>query len=125
MARGGARLGAGRKKGSLTAKTRVVAEKAAATGLTPLEVMVKAMRRHAKANRWDEAASIAKDAAPYMHPKLSAVAHTGPNGGPISTVDLTNVTDDQLTALETLFGPLAGSGDDDAGDPSGDGSQAG
>lgn len=25
----------------------------------------------------------ARDAAPYIHPKLSAVAHTGPNGGPV------------------------------------------
>jgi hypothetical protein len=25
----------------------------------------------------------ARDAAPYIHPKLSAVAHTGPDGGPI------------------------------------------
>jgi hypothetical protein len=25
----------------------------------------------------------ARDAAPYMHPKLSAVTHTGPDGGPV------------------------------------------
>lgn len=25
----------------------------------------------------------ARDAAPYIHPKLSAVSHTGPDGGPI------------------------------------------
>lgn len=25
----------------------------------------------------------ARDAAPYLHPKLSAVTHTGPDGGPV------------------------------------------
>lgn len=51
--------------------------------------------------------------------------HTGPNGGPIQTVDLTNATDEQLTALEAIFGPLAGPGDDDEGDPSGEGAPTG
>jgi phage terminase small subunit len=46
--------------------------------------------------------------------------HTGPNGGPIPTVDLTNATDEDLDRLEALFGPLAGTaGDDDEGDPRG------
>lgn len=44
MARGGKREGAGRKAGSLTTRTREVAEKAAATGQTPLEVMLDNMR---------------------------------------------------------------------------------
>lgn len=33
--------------------------------------------------------------------------HTGPNGGPIQTVDLTNATDDDLARLEALLGPIA------------------
>ena len=45
----------------------------------------------------------------------------GPNGGPIQTVDLTNATEEQLNALEAIFGPLAGSGDDDAGNQGGEG----
>lgn len=28
----------------------------------------------------------AKDAAPYVHPRLQAVEHTGPGGGPIKTI---------------------------------------
>lgn len=28
----------------------------------------------------------ARDAAPYIHPKLSAIAHTGPGGGPLEAV---------------------------------------
>jgi hypothetical protein len=31
----------------------------------------------------EKAASFAKDAAPYMHPRLAAVEHTGEDGGPI------------------------------------------
>lgn len=42
---------------------------------------------------------------------------SGPNGGPIPTIDLSNVSADDLERLEALFGPLAsGSGDDDEGD---------
>lgn len=49
--------------------------------------------------------------------------HAGPNGGPIPTVDLTNMDADDLDRLEAIFGPLAGaSGDDAEGDPSGEGS---
>ena len=48
MARGGKRVGAGRKQGSLTTRTRKVAEKAAATGQTPLEVMLENMRHFQK-----------------------------------------------------------------------------
>lgn len=45
---------------------------------------------------------------------------SGPNGGPIQTVDLTNMTEEQLNALEALFGPLATAGGDDEGDQSGE-----
>ncbi len=72
MAHGGARNGAGRKKGSANEKTREVADQAAAEGITPLEVMIKAMRHYHEAGNMDKAASIAKDAAPYMHPRLSS-----------------------------------------------------
>jgi hypothetical protein len=81
--RGGARPGAGRPKGSLTKRTRAIAEKAIAQGITPLEVMLRAMEEHVKAEPWDDAAAVAKDAAPYVHPKLAAVQHTGPDGGSI------------------------------------------
>lgn len=44
MARGGKRVGAGRPSGALTARTREVAEKALAEGISPLEVMLGNMR---------------------------------------------------------------------------------
>lgn len=52
--------------------------------------------------------------------------HSGPGGGAIPVVDLTNASNDQLAALEALFGPLAGGpGDDDGGDPAGEGEAGG
>jgi hypothetical protein len=106
VAKGGARPGAGRKPGSVTRKTREIAAKATAEGITPLEVMLRAMREHVDLAdalreqsleadaavltgevdadtgvrlRRDALAAInaasllAKDAAPYMHPKLANV----------------------------------------------------
>ncbi len=48
---------------------------------------------------------------------------SGPDGGPIQTVDLTNMTEEQLNALEAIFGPLATGGGDDEGDPGGEGEE--
>lgn len=86
-------MGAGRKAGSATTKTRAIADRAAEQGLTPLEVMLKAMRFHIE--RFDltentddlgAAAVFAKDAAPYIHPRLQAVEHTGADGKAIETL---------------------------------------
>jgi hypothetical protein len=101
--RGGARKGAGRKPGTATKKTRAIADQAAREGLTPLEVMLDAMTAlHKRANALPDvdeadmggrkidrlgllvaAAAVAKDAAPYMHPRLQAIQHTGANGAPL------------------------------------------
>lgn len=75
MSRGGKRAGAGRPKGAKTKRTKAVAEKAAAEGITPLEVMLDAMRRLHKGRRYEKAAAVAKDAAPYVHPRLGQVKH--------------------------------------------------
>lgn len=89
--RGGARKGAGRKAGSATTKTREIADKAASEGLTPLEYMLEIMRDDSvetddgrvmhdhRAMRFEAA----KAAAPYIHPRLAAVEHSGPDGGPV------------------------------------------
>ncbi|MGV0981422.1 MAG: hypothetical protein ACOYB0_03575 [Polynucleobacter sp.] len=114
--KGGARPGAGRKEGSLTKRTREIAEVAAAKGITPLEVMMSTMmalykeagncsRDHQdhgdKASEHDDgrdamisenrikllnmAATIARHAAPYVHPRLSAIEHTGKDGAPLQS----------------------------------------
>lgn len=95
MARGGARPGSGRKAGAATKRTREIADRATAEGVTPLEVMLDAMRFHyamaqheiAKAKEVNgevisadlicealaAAREAAKDAAPYVHPRLSNI----------------------------------------------------
>lgn len=114
--KGGARPGAGRKEGSLSKRTREIAEVAAAQGITPLEVMMSTMmelykeagncsRDHHdhgdKTNEHDDghgtmitenrikllnmAATIARHAAPYVHPRLSAIEHTGKDGAPLQS----------------------------------------
>lgn len=81
--RGGVRKGAGRKPGSLTAKTREIAERCAALGQTPLEVMVTAYLKLVEEGNLQEAAKIAKDAAPYMHPRLSNIELSGDPDSPL------------------------------------------
>jgi hypothetical protein len=124
---GGKRVGAGRKVGALTTKTRETAERALATGMSPLEVMLENMRHFQQvaldaeatlegltASEFSEqvprdaspeeqfkfllaqvkktagfrsmAQECARDAAPYIHPKLSAVSHTGEDGGPLQII---------------------------------------
>lgn len=83
--RGGARPGAGRKAGSATQKTREIADKAAAAGITPLEVMLEAMNSFRDNGDIEKAAGFAKDAAPYIHPKLQAIEHSGKDGDAIKT----------------------------------------
>jgi hypothetical protein len=106
---GGKRVGAGRTKGALTKRTRLIAEKAAEQGITPLEVMLGNMRYFHKlaegaeavladlsadkiagmepdarfkyllaevkkaAGLRDMAHTCARDAAPYLHPRLASI----------------------------------------------------
>lgn len=79
--RGGRRPGAGRKAGAATKRTREIADKAAEEGVTPLEFMLTVMRSEPpeglEGNALVQAMSLrfeaAKAAAPYVHPRLSAV----------------------------------------------------
>jgi hypothetical protein len=77
--RGGRRPGAGRPVGSKNQRTAEIARAAAESGITPIEVMLGAMRQlwaqgTLEAKR--EAAEIAKDAAPYIHPRLASIDQT-------------------------------------------------
>lgn len=65
----------GRKPGSLNLKTRAIATKAAEEGITPLEVMLEAMCHFRGQGNLAEASRIARDAAPYMHPRLASITH--------------------------------------------------
>lgn len=80
MSKGGRRPGAGRKPGSANRRTREIADRAAAIGITPLEFLLNVMRDEACPKDADLAQKIAfhtlrfeaaKAAAPYLHPRLS------------------------------------------------------
>lgn len=76
MARGGRRQGAGRKKSADTPEgqlRRELAIRALTEGKTPLEVMLEAMREAYQVGGAAAAFVFAKECAPFMHPKLSAV----------------------------------------------------
>ena len=84
MPRGGRRPGAGRKPGSANKKTRAIADKAAAEGITPLEVMLQTMRalwdsavaENGKVTDFEKAqaaCSTGKDAAPFIHPRMQTI----------------------------------------------------
>jgi len=89
-ARGGARPGSGRKPGVATKRTREIADRCALEGKTPLEVLIEGMlafRDAAKALPKADiegrlklmvgACSVAGQAAPYIHPRLQAIEHSG------------------------------------------------
>lgn len=89
MARGGARDGAGRKPGVANKASIERQAEVAASGLTPLEYMLSVMRdEQAPADRRDD---MAKASAPYVHPKLAAVEHSG-------SLDVTTQTKEQRDA---------------------------
>jgi len=75
MARGGKREGAGRPAGSPNKANEETRQAVIASGLTPLEYMLRVMRDDAadEAKRLDAA----KAAAPYVHQRLAAVEHSG------------------------------------------------
>ena len=85
MAHGGARKGAGRKPSALTTKTREIAEKAVEGGITPLDYMLEILRNTAAPA--DARFEAAKAAAPYVHPRLSAVDANVEGGMRIEIVD--------------------------------------
>ncbi len=101
--RGGARPNAGRKPGSKSrtvTRTRAIAEAAMAGGVTPLEFMLQILRDDSKLDDpKDQAAKeamrfeAAKAAAPYIHPRLQAIEHSG-------SLDLiSKASDDELDAM--------------------------
>jgi hypothetical protein len=84
---GGRRKGAGRKKGSLSTRTQAIAAAASAGGVTPLEYMLSILRDETaeKAERFQAA----KECAPYIHPRLAAIEHSGDAENPIAVIATT------------------------------------
>jgi hypothetical protein len=92
------RPGGGRKKGSLNKMTALQRAGALASGLLPLEYLLKTMRSpepkrfdgesivmySARYRLWSEQClEAAKAAAPYVHPRLATIENTRKDGGPI------------------------------------------
>ncbi|MDH5667224.1 MAG: hypothetical protein OEY86_04350 [Nitrospira sp.] len=77
--RGGSRKGAGRKKGVRNKASAAREAAIAASGEVPLDYMLKVMRDEKQP--MEVRLEMAKAAAPYCHPKLAAVEHTGKGDG--------------------------------------------
>jgi hypothetical protein len=92
----------GRPPGSLTRRTREIAEKAAALGLSPLEVLLDVMRQHFAAGELDKAVEAARSAAPYCHPRLQSIELSGKDGGPINWAGVASVDIEQELIQEYL-----------------------
>tara|TARA_Y100000310_G_scaffold342836_2_gene447801 strand:- start:6867 stop:7160 length:294 start_codon:yes stop_codon:yes gene_type:complete len=78
MPQGGKRAGAGRPKGARSAKTIAQTKAVEASGITPLEYMLKVMRD--ECNELAVRLDAANKAAPYVHAKLASVDHTSSDG---------------------------------------------
>ena len=93
-----------RKAGTPNKATSATAAAIAASGPTPLDYMLSVLRDEARepAIRLEAA----KAAAPYVHPRLSAVAHSGPEGGPIemSGISFEERREQAVAAIGAAFG---------------------
>lgn len=75
----------GRPAGSVNKRTKALQEKAVRMGITPLEFMLRNMRKSIPKNATvaeriameAQKLQAARDAAPYVHARLSAVAVSG------------------------------------------------
>lgn len=85
--KGGKRPGAGRKPGSVTKKSRAAAEHFAATGMTPLDVLIDCMTRAYDDEDYKSSAFYANMAAPYIHAKLSSITSNNTHQGSLNLVN--------------------------------------
>lgn len=105
MTHGGPRKGAGRKKGTVSDATKARKEIATAalnSGLTPLDYMLSILRDQTQ----DQSArfTAAKEAAPYVHPRLAAVEHSGDQDKPFGIQIITGVPRDEQEPEERVNG---------------------
>ena len=80
----------GRQKGTPNKASQAKAAAVEASGLTPLDYMVSVMRDGEL--ELNVRLDAAKSAAPYIHPRLNSIAHTGKDGGDIKTATSIRVT---------------------------------
>jgi hypothetical protein len=116
--RGGKRPGAGRKKGSANRASPSEIASLSALARSHAAVAMKTLVDVAKSGESEAARVTAANAIldrGYGKPAQSH-EHSGPRGGPIATMDVTNLTDAQLNALYAALGGSADAagGDEDA-----------
>ena len=113
MARGGRRPGAGRKPGGHN-RPRVVLHPSIRDTISPVEVQTRTMLELWRQAHNDEgemvdlplatqACAIARDVAPYLHPRLAAIAATAT----VTTVERSSPEEARqlaMAALEKAFG---------------------
>lgn len=87
---GGARAGAGKKKGSQSRRSEEAMLLAEEKGVDPVEMLLDltkwAYEQFQQSRTKDNADMVkdyAKECAPYVRPKLSSIEASGPDGGPI------------------------------------------
>jgi hypothetical protein len=71
----------GRKRGTPNKRTTELQARIRATGMMPLDFMIAVMR-NAKAPL-ELRFEAARQAAPYVHPRLTAIEQSGTGGGPV------------------------------------------
>jgi hypothetical protein len=94
---GGKRPGAGRKPTVATERDHATTTRPDSDISKPLEVMLEAMREHWAQGEWDQAAAIAKLAAPYVHPRLASIEQK------VSPIDVTKLSDEELETLRRIY----------------------
>lgn len=82
MKHGGRRPGAGRKRGAANKRTQEIVATAMQGGILPLDYLLGIVRDE----NADPAARFeaAKFAAPFCHPKLAAIEHSGKDDVPVN-----------------------------------------
>jgi len=89
----------GRQKGTPNRATAARVAEIAASGLTPLDYMLRVMRDdEAPKKRRDD---MAKAAAPYVHPRLAALGHSGKDWAPV-VVEIIRFSDDGNNTSEPV-----------------------
>src|SRR5947209_2944206 len=101
--KGGAREGAGRPRGRRGKRTQQSVAKADALGATPLDVLLESMHAARAEGAPAEAVDCAKAAAPYVHPKLSALSPPAPQ---TEEVDFTVLSDAELDQFGALLAKM-------------------
>ena len=84
MRRGGARPGAGRRKGSRGKAQIELLARARGDGEQPLDHMLKIMRDESEDKHFR--AQMAGMAAPFVHPRLAAIEHGGKKDAPLTII---------------------------------------